>query len=92
MTVIEPPVPLIMIPFPEDDVPTGFNTEIEVPGTTGETVALIVATTPFEIRFELVPTRIHNSEPDPDLHVIVLPAAVAAGPATATMFVMSVEA
>ena len=85
VTLRMPPVPLIGIPLPDDEAPSGFTTEIVELVAVAETVTLIMATTPFAITFVLAPASRHLYDPLLPLQAIDLPAALAAGPIEAVI-------
>jgi hypothetical protein len=59
ITVMVPPVPVIGIPLPDNDAPSGFAMEIVGLTAADETVTLTTATTPFGITFALIPVSRH---------------------------------
>lgn len=61
----------------------------DVSSVDGEIVSRTVATTPFEIVWELIPQSTHVEVPELLLQVICLPAAVAAAPAVTVAEVKS---
>jgi hypothetical protein len=84
-TAISEPIPVTPMPYPSGDEPNPLNTWTgmgEEPGFTA-IVRLTFATTPGEIRSELLPETRHVFAPPVIAQVMLLWAAIAAGP-TAT--------
>jgi hypothetical protein len=85
-TVIVPPVPAIIVPFPVGDAPTAAReigtTEppAAVPSTT-----VAVATVPLPIRPAFIPVARQETDPLAAAQLTVFPAAVRAGPAAMLM-------
>ena len=89
-TVMLPPVEVIAISPPIVEAPMALVSEIDVPVITlGESATFTVATTPLEMRFWFNPDSKHMYDPALPEHSTVLPAAVAAGPATTLIDAMS---
>ena len=91
-TVMVPPVPVTAtaLPSPKDPIvlPTEMGTDALL---VEESVAVTTATTPLAIMVEFMPDAIQTVAPVAELHWMVLPAAVRAGPAATLTDVTSVE-
>src|SRR4051812_33788831 len=83
-TLIVPPVAVVGIATPAASADAGLPTASAavVAAIPGRTVTVAVATTPLEIMVAFTPNKMQSTHPALFAHVSVLPAAVAAAPAT----------
>jgi hypothetical protein len=84
-TVTVPPVPKRGIAFPRADTATPLLIPIEVVGAFGAMVKITTARVPFEMVSALRPEAKQVYAPEPETHLNVLPAPVAAAPAITDM-------